>query len=152
MAGPFNGCRSSLVPADHNGGRAVASGPRAAGRLRLPHQLPPLPPDMLAAECTEVILFRLSLLLNRLSGGPAGMTFSARCHQMRRRASMRGTRLIWRLLELLIDLVCVVARAERTHCRAAWQNHCARGRMTAQAGGQDRAETHQIDASPTGVT
>lgn len=84
-----------------------------------------LPPDMLDEEVTDLVLFRLSLLLNRATGGAADMTFSARTALSCRRAGPRGW--IWHLPRIVIDLYCNRFRGEVDHCDTALANHRRRG-------------------------
>lgn len=85
-----------------------------------------LPPDVIDDEVTEVICFKASLALNRLSGGAADMTFSARAHLAAtdRRSLLR--RCLWRPVRGFIDLACAILRGEAHHCETAWINHCRR--------------------------
>lgn len=87
-----------------------------------------LPPDVRDDEITVVALFRLSLWLNRATGGPGDMTFSARSFRGEVSHPHRAARWGWRLLRLTIDLACALMRGEAHHCEVAWRNHAARGR------------------------
>lgn len=81
----------------------------------------PLPPDVLDEEITVLILFRLSLALNRLTGGLPDMTFSARtamrCH---RRCLLFP---VWTVLRVVIDSYCRAFRGEIGHCATALRNY-----------------------------
>lgn len=95
----------------------------------------PLPEDVRACEVTVVALFRASLVLNVLTGGEPGMTFSARCFRARVRAAGPVPRLGWAVAAAGIDAACYLLRGERTHCAAAWRNYRRRpghGRNTAR--------------------
>lgn len=81
-----------------------------------------LPPDIHDEEVTYIVLFQLSVLLNRATGGQQDMTFSARtCLEcgIRRRAA----RVWWGLLRFAIDAYCRAARGEDGHCAQALTNH-----------------------------
>ncbi|MFT6684033.1 hypothetical protein [Loktanella salsilacus] len=80
-----------------------------------------LPPDVLDDEITEITLFRMSLVLNRATFGPADMTFSARTAL----ACDRGGKgcAIWRIVRGGIDLYCQIMRAEVCHCATALRNY-----------------------------
>ena len=80
-----------------------------------------LPPDVLDDEVTEILLFRLSLVLNRLTFGPADMTFSARTALACEAGGLRGP--IWHTLRIGIDLYCRMMRAEVCHCATALTNY-----------------------------
>ena len=80
-----------------------------------------LPPDVLEEEITEIVLFRLSLLLNRATGGAADMTFSARTAQGCARGGLRG--LCWQVPRVVVDAWCRVMRAEIDHCACALANY-----------------------------
>lgn len=80
-----------------------------------------LPPDMLDDEVTDIVLFRLSLLLNRATGGAADMTFSARTAAGCQRGGWRAP--LWHLPRIVIDLYCHRFRAEIAHCATALANY-----------------------------
>ncbi|MCF7700982.1 hypothetical protein [Loktanella sp. M215] len=80
-----------------------------------------LPPDVLDEEITVLVLFRLSLLLNRATGGAPDMTFSARTAQNCQRGGWRGP--LWHLPRIAIDLYCHRYRAEIAHCATALANY-----------------------------
>ena len=81
----------------------------------------PLPPDVMEEEITDIILFRLSLLLNRVTGGESDMTFSARTAQGCSAGGARGV--AWQLPRVMIDAWCRVMRAEIGHCARALANY-----------------------------
>ena len=86
-----------------------------------------LPADILDEEVTYILLFRLSVLLNRMTGGHRDMTFSARTrleYQQRRWAA----RWCWGALQVAIDLYCRTARGEVGHCAVALRNYHRRCR------------------------
>ncbi|MEM8697939.1 MAG: hypothetical protein AAGF44_02140 [Pseudomonadota bacterium] len=87
-----------------------------------------LPDDMLPEGCSTGVLFRASQALNYLSGGPRGMTFSARCHRARRTARSWPHRAGWTALAMGIDAACATLRGECEHCATAWTNHITRNR------------------------
>lgn len=86
-----------------------------------------LPEDVLDEEVTVVVLFKLSVLINRKLGGEPEMTFSARTFIRSDEADYWLKRLVWRFLLMVIDFACAVTRGETAHCEAAWQNHMKRG-------------------------
>lgn len=88
--------------------------------------LDPMPADMAEEECSVVLLFRTSQVINRLTGGTGDMTFSARCHEATLTASNPVARGLWRVLEGAIDATCGAWRGECEHCAAAWHNHATR--------------------------
>ncbi len=85
-----------------------------------------LPQDMLSAECTVVLCFKLSVRINIYTGGDRDMTFSARCHRSSRTSRNPFKRLVWRVITAIIDILCGVLRGEAYHCETAWKNHIAR--------------------------
>ena len=81
----------------------------------------PLPPDVLEEEITEILLFRLSLMLNRMTGGLSDMTFSARTAQGCARGGPRGC--AWQVPRVAIDAWCRIMRDEVDHCARALDNY-----------------------------
>ncbi len=80
-----------------------------------------LPPDVLDEEVTVLALFRLSLLLNRATGGVPDMTFSARTALGCARGGIRGP--LWHLSRMIIDAYCRAFRREIGHCVTALANY-----------------------------
>ena len=85
-----------------------------------------LPPDVIDDEVTEVICFKASLALNRLLGGDADMTFSARAFRASTGRGWAAKRCAWALVRIFVDLSCAILRGESRHCETAWTNHCRR--------------------------
>ncbi|WP_141135059.1 hypothetical protein [Puniceibacterium sediminis] len=85
-----------------------------------------MPENTLEDEFTEAVLFVLSIRLNRLTGGAADMTFSARCHITSTRAQWLPKRMAWGGMRRVIDLYCAAFRGEVLHCETAWYNHQSR--------------------------
>ncbi len=85
-----------------------------------------MPENTLEEEFTEAVLFVLSIRLNRLTGGDADMTFSARCHIRATTARWLPIRLGWGIVGAVIDLYCTSFRGEILHCETAWYNHTSR--------------------------
>ena len=80
-----------------------------------------LPRDVLEDEITEIALFRLSLLLNRATGGAPGMTFSARTALACTGGGVRGR--LWQVPRMAIDTWCRLRRSEIAHCARALDNY-----------------------------
>ena len=104
--------------------------PVSAGRLETLQLLlwQDLPADVRDKECTVAVLFRASQVLNFITGGTPGMTFSARCHLRRRIARALPARAAWSVMAMGIDATCGAFRGETQHCATAWSNYVARDR------------------------
>ncbi len=85
-----------------------------------------LPEDVRGCECSMVVLFRGSQVLNFVSGGNPEMTFSARCHRSRRTSRSIAARAGWSALVIVIDTACGAIRGEVEHCATAWTNYAVR--------------------------
>ena len=103
--------------------------PKGTGRLttRLWSALfGPLPPDMREEECKVAVLFRASVALSVLIGGPVGLTLSALSHRLATAPGNPVRRIWWVLVAAAIDVACALLRGEHEHCATAWDNYADR--------------------------